>query len=141
MRNTVPAVTALFWVTKLLTTAMGETASDFLVYASSPGALALVSFAGYLQPANQSVALSDAFQQPDRLPVHASVFTFSVKSMVYPPAVSQSDELETAVDPLIERLLDGRPPQVPARAQAVDRASYRILGPRLGPSASPSPSG
>ncbi|SDH04716.1 Uncharacterized membrane-anchored protein [Leifsonia sp. 98AMF] len=36
MRNTVPAVTALFWVTKLLTTAMGETASDFLVKTIDP---------------------------------------------------------------------------------------------------------
>jgi len=31
LRNKVPAVTALFWVTKLLTTAMGETTSDYLV--------------------------------------------------------------------------------------------------------------
>ncbi|MGO4298640.1 COG4705 family protein [Leifsonia sp. RAF41] len=36
MRNTVPAVTALFWVTKLLTTAMGETASDYLVKTIDP---------------------------------------------------------------------------------------------------------
>ncbi|MGN6427805.1 MAG: COG4705 family protein [Leifsonia sp.] len=31
LRNKVPAVTALFWVAKLLTTAMGETTSDWLV--------------------------------------------------------------------------------------------------------------
>ena len=36
MRNTVPAVTALFWVTKLLTTAMGEAASDYLVKTIDP---------------------------------------------------------------------------------------------------------
>lgn len=36
LRNKVPAVTALFWVTKLLTTAMGETASDFLVKTIDP---------------------------------------------------------------------------------------------------------
>jgi len=36
VRNKVPAVTALFWVTKLLTTAMGETASDFLVKTIDP---------------------------------------------------------------------------------------------------------
>jgi uncharacterized membrane-anchored protein len=36
MRNKVPAVTALFWVTKLVTTAMGETASDFLVKTIDP---------------------------------------------------------------------------------------------------------
>lgn len=36
LRNTVPQVTALFWVTKVLTTAMGETASDFLVKTIDP---------------------------------------------------------------------------------------------------------
>jgi multiple sugar transport system substrate-binding protein len=117
-----------------------STASDFLVYASSPGALALVSFAGYLQPANQSVALSDAFQQPDRLPVHASVFTFSVKSMVFPPAIGQWDDLENAVDPLVETMLESSPSGVPRLARRVDRASYRVIGPRLGPTISPSAS-
>ena len=114
------------------------TAADFLVYASSPGALALVSFGGYLQPANQTVALSDAFQQPDRLPQHASVFTFSVKSMVYPPVVGPSDELELAVDPMLEKMLRGTPAQVPRATRQIDRASYRVIGPRLGPSVSPS---
>jgi multiple sugar transport system substrate-binding protein len=114
------------------------TAADFLVYASSPGALALVSFGGYLQPANQTVALSDAFQQPDRLPQHASVFTFSVKSMVYPPVVDQWDDLELAVDPMLERMLRGTPSEVPRTTRQIDRTSYRVIGPRLGPSASPS---
>jgi multiple sugar transport system substrate-binding protein len=111
-----------------------STAADFLVYANSPGALALVAYGGYLQPANQTVALSDAFQQPGRLPQHASVFTFSVKSMVYPPLVGPADELELAVDPLVAKLLDGTPQQVPRLARRIDRASYRILGPKLGPS-------
>jgi multiple sugar transport system substrate-binding protein len=114
------------------------TAADFLVYASSPGALALVSFGGYLQPANQTVALSDAFQQPERLPLHASVFTFSVKSMVYPPVIGQWDDLDLAVDPMLERMLRGTPAEVPRTARQIDRASYRVIGPRLGPSASPS---
>ncbi|MFF2051109.1 hypothetical protein ACFVU2_05850 [Leifsonia sp. NPDC058194] len=51
LRNKVPEVTALFWVTKLLTTAMGETASDFLVKTFDPylvvGLTSLV-FAGAL---------------------------------------------------------------------------------------------
>jgi multiple sugar transport system substrate-binding protein len=113
------------------------TAADFLVYASTPNALALVSYGGYLQPANQTVALSDAFQQPDRPPRHASVFTFSVKSMVYPPAVANPDALDRRVDPTLERLLVGKPADVPRLARGIDRASYRILGPRLGPTAVP----
>jgi multiple sugar transport system substrate-binding protein len=117
-----------------------STAADFLAYASTPGALALVSYGGYLQPANQTVALSDAFQQPQQQPKHASVFTFSVKSMVYPPAIPQWDDLELAVDPLIAKLLAGPASAVPRAARRVDRASYRILGPTYGPSANPSQS-
>jgi multiple sugar transport system substrate-binding protein len=117
------------------------TAADFLAYASSPGALALMSYGGYLQPANQTVALSDAFQQPGRRPRHASVFTFSVKSMVYPPDVGRWDQLDRAVDPLVASLLAGAPSEVPRTARQIDRASYRILGPRLGPSATPSQTG
>jgi len=49
----VPAVTALFWVTKLLTTAMGESTSDYLVKAINPfvavalGTLLLVGVLAY----------------------------------------------------------------------------------------------
>lgn len=49
--NTVPAVTAMFWVVKAMTTAMGESASDFLVRAFPPqlAVLAgLVAFVGAL---------------------------------------------------------------------------------------------
>jgi len=99
-----------------------------------------VSYAGYLQPANQSVALSDAFQQPGQHPRHASVFTFSVKSMQYPPIVPNADDLDLAVEPLIRRMLHGRPAAVPRVARRIDRASYRVLGPRFGPSANPSQS-
>jgi multiple sugar transport system substrate-binding protein len=117
------------------------TAADFLVYASSTEALGLVASGGYLQPANQTVALSDEFQQPGRLPEHASVFTFSVKSMVYPPLLGEWEELDEAVDPLIDRLLRGRPAAVPRTSRRIDRASYGVLGPTFGPSAPASPSG
>jgi len=116
------------------------TAADFLVYASSPEALGVVASGGYLQPANQTVALSDDFQQPGRLPEHASVFTFSVKSMVYPPLIGQWEELDRAVNPLIDRMLRGRPPAVPPMSRRIDRASYGVLGPRFGPSPTASPS-
>jgi multiple sugar transport system substrate-binding protein len=116
------------------------TAADFLTYANSTGALALVSFAGYFQPANQTVALSDAFQQPGQRPHHASVFTFSVKSMKFPPVVEDSDQLDLAVSPLLERLVEATPADVPRLARKIDRASYRVLGPRFGPTANPSQS-
>ncbi len=113
-----------------------STAADFLVYASSPDALGAVASAGYLQPANQTVALSDAFQQPGHLPRHAGVFTFSVKSMVYPPLLPQWDALETVVDPRLAQLMDGPPFAVPRRARQTDRTSRPVLAPPQ--SASPS---
>jgi multiple sugar transport system substrate-binding protein len=113
------------------------TAADFVVYASSPEALGEVASAGYLQPANQTVALSDDFQQRGRLPKHASVFTFGVKSMVYPPLVADPDTLSTQVDPLVARLFQVPPARIPHLARHIDRVSQSILTP---PSASPSPS-
>ncbi len=115
------------------------TAADFLVYASSPDALGGVASAGYLQPANQTVALSDDFQQPGRLPQHASVFTFSVKSMQFPPLIGPWDELDAAVEPTLEKMMHGRPSLVPPRTRQADRASRRVL--RVEPSASASESG
>jgi len=43
-RNKVPEVTALFWVTKLLTTAMGETTSDYLVKSFDPYLVVGITF-------------------------------------------------------------------------------------------------
>ena len=115
------------------------TAADFLVYASTPEALGSVASAGYLQPANQAVALSDDFQQPGRLPVHASVFTLSVKSMQYPPLIDRWDELDAAIGPTLTRMMHGRAVQVPQRTREVDQQSRRVL--RVDPTASPSGSG
>jgi multiple sugar transport system substrate-binding protein len=113
------------------------TAADFLVYASSPEALGAVASAGYLQPANQTVALSDDFQQPGHLPRHAGVFTFSVKSMVYAPLLSQWDALDAVVDPQLAGLMAGPPGVVPRRTRQTDRSSRPVLAP---PQASSSPS-
>jgi multiple sugar transport system substrate-binding protein len=115
------------------------TAADFLVYASSPEALGGVATAGYLQPANQTVALSDDFQQPGRLPQHASVFTFSVKSMQFPPLIEEPDALDAATAPTLAQMLQGRASRVPQRTRQVDQASRKVL--RVQPSGSASPSG
>ena len=40
---------------------------------------------------------------PGRLPKHASVFTFSVKSMQYPPLIEQWDALDAAIGPTLSR--------------------------------------
>jgi multiple sugar transport system substrate-binding protein len=115
------------------------TAADFLVYASSPEALGYVASQGYLQPANQAVALSDDFQQPGRNPLHASVFTFSVKSMQFPPLIEEPDALDAATAPTLAQMLQGRASRVPQRTRQVDQASRKVL--RVQPSGSASPSG
>ena len=73
------------------------------------------------------MALSDDFQQPGRLPKHASVFTFSVKSMQFPPLIAQWDALDAAIDPTLQQLMQGRPSQVPARTREIDQASRQVL--------------
>jgi multiple sugar transport system substrate-binding protein len=112
------------------------TAADFVVYASTPDALGYVASQGYVQPANQTVALSEDFQQPGRLPKHAAVFTFSVKSMQFPPLVQQWDELDAATAPTLAEMMHGRPVQVPVRTREIDQASRRVL--RMEPSEGPS---
>lgn len=44
----VPQITALFWIIKGLTTAMGESTSDYLVHATSPVAAVLLGFVGFV---------------------------------------------------------------------------------------------
>ncbi|MEN0130549.1 MAG: hypothetical protein AAGC49_13980 [Brevundimonas sp.] len=46
--NTVPAVTALFWATKAMTTAMGESASDFFVRATAPELAVVGGFCAFV---------------------------------------------------------------------------------------------
>jgi uncharacterized membrane-anchored protein len=45
--NKVPRVAAIFWITKALTTAMGESTSDYLVHALSPVAAVLLGFVAF----------------------------------------------------------------------------------------------
>jgi uncharacterized membrane-anchored protein len=44
----VPEITAYFWIVKGLSTAMGESTSDYLVHAMAPVAAVLLGFAGFL---------------------------------------------------------------------------------------------
>jgi multiple sugar transport system substrate-binding protein len=117
------------------------TAAEFVVYASSPQAVGEVASAGYLQPANQAVALGADFQQPGHLPQHASVFTFGVKSMVYPPVIAQPDMLSQAIDPLVARLFRAPASRIPRLTRHIDNASLPVLAAptaTAGPSSQPS---
>jgi multiple sugar transport system substrate-binding protein len=117
------------------------TAADFLVYASSPPALSRMARTGYMQPANQTVALSNAFLQPGLPPRHAEVFTFGVKSMVYLPLIDRWDGLEEALNPLVGQLFHTtRPSEILDLSRRIDRRSRPVLRPLATESPSPTAS-
>jgi hypothetical protein len=71
------------------------------------------------------------------------VFTFSVKSMQYPPLLDRWDELDAAIGPTLTRMMHGLAVQVPQRTREADQASRKVLRlePSAGPTATAQPSG
>ena len=63
-----------------------------------------------------------------------------MKSMVYPPLLSQWDALDAVVDPQLADLMAGPPSVVPRRARQTDRSSRPVLAPAQSSSATSSPS-
>ncbi|CAN5621052.1 hypothetical protein BH11ACT8_BH11ACT8_14890 [soil metagenome] len=107
-----------------------QRAADFLVHVISDDGFAPVAEAGYVVPANLAVARSDTFLQPDRQPANAAIFNAGVDHMVLQPLLDDYDELEAAVDPLIEELFTmpviGDIGELTA---AIDEASRPVLDP------------
>ena len=114
--------------------------ADFLVNFISTESVSAVAAAGYLAPANTKVALSAAFLQPGRAPVHSGVFNNSIKSMRIPPLIGNNAELEAAVAEPLRQLMEVEVPDLDALTQQIDDASQLVLAPP-GPTASPSGSG
>jgi multiple sugar transport system substrate-binding protein len=113
------------------------TAADFMVYASGSEAVGEVAREGYLQPANQEVAFSDDFLQPDQMPATGTVFNESVTRMVIPPLLDVWDELEEAVEPYLQQMFYTEPTiDLPLIGSEIDSVSQPILSP---PTASPTP--
>jgi multiple sugar transport system substrate-binding protein len=106
------------------------TAADFLVYASSTQAVGEVVREGYLQPANQEVALSDDFLQPEEKPLNGQVFNEAVGRMVIPPLLDTWDELEDAVEPYLLEMFFAVPTiDLPLLGAQIDAVSQPILSP------------
>ena len=114
-----------------------STAADFMVYATSKDALSLVARDGWVQPANQAVALSPDFQQPGHLPVHADVFTNTQSKIVFPPVVDRWSRLRATLDPLVADLFTDPVLDLPVMTQRIDEASRPVLAPPASPSATP----
>ncbi len=116
--------------------------ADLLVDFVSTEAVQRVVPAGYLVPANQTVALTDDFVQPTRLPARADVFNESVRDLYVPPLLPDADALEEAVEPAIEQLLNVEIPDIDALTTLIDEASQTVLSPEEpSESSSESPSG
>jgi multiple sugar transport system substrate-binding protein len=115
---------------------VGESA-DFLVDFISDDAVSTVAQAGYLTPANTDVALSDAFLQEGRAPVHSGVFNNSIKSMRIFPLVDDMGALDEAVAGPLRQLLEVQVPDLDLLTEQVDEASQIVLAPPESESPSP----
>jgi len=104
--------------------------ADFLAYAVSDDAMALLASTGYVVPTNLDVANSDAFLQPTEQPASAAVFPSTVRSIHSLPNVPTWESVATStahfldglfynavIDPLDERL------------KAIDAASAPLFTP------------
>ncbi len=72
-------------------------AANFLVSVLSDESVAQVVRQGYTVPANVTVASSDDFLQPGKLPANAAVFRTAVRRIEIPPLLDSWDDLEQAV--------------------------------------------
>ena len=118
-----------------------QAAADVIAALVSDEAMARVAAAGFMVPANNSVANSEAFLQPNRNPAQASLFNNALRGMVVPPLVGDDgSELEEAVAPLLQQLLT-LPGELDLEAvtEEIDEASRPVLDPDYVPE-SPSPS-
>jgi multiple sugar transport system substrate-binding protein len=115
-------------------------AADFLVDFISTESVSAVAAAGYLAPANTKVALSDAFLQVGRAPVHSGVSNNSIKNMRIPPLLSNFTELEAAVATPLKELLEVEVPDLDLLTEQIDEASQTVLAPPED-TESPSPEG
>jgi multiple sugar transport system substrate-binding protein len=115
-----------------------EKTADFLAYAVSDDAMALLASTGYVVPTNLDVVNSDAFLQPAEMPASADVFPSTVRSIrslprvpAWPTVASTTAQLLTGLfyDPVIDPLVD--------RLKAIDAASAPEFTPVPSPSASP----
>ena len=103
--------------------------ADLLVDVISTLSVQRVVPAGYLVPANQTVALTDDFLQPGRQPLRADVFNESVRNLYVPPLLDDEAALEEAVEPGIEQLLTVEIPDLELLTTQIDEASQTVLSP------------
>ena len=107
-----------------------QRAADFLVHLISAEGFAPVAEAGYVVPANTSVARSAAFLQPGQQPANAGVFNAGVDAMELLPLAANDPVLGSTVNPVIEELFDATLlPDLEVATSAMDALSQPIVDP------------
>jgi len=118
-----------------------EKTADFLAYAVSDDAMALLASTGYVVPTNLDVANSDAFLQPTEMPASAAVFPAAIRSIHSLPRVPTWYSVETSTERLIEGLFyNAVIDPLGDRLKAIDAASAPLFTPLPTTPASPSAS-
>jgi multiple sugar transport system substrate-binding protein len=115
--------------------------ADFLAYAVSDDASAVLASTGYVVPTNIDVANSDAFLQPTENPVSSAVFPDAVRNIHSLPRVPTWASVEESTSRLLEGLFyDVVIDPLVDRLKAIDASSAPLFTPVPTPSASPSES-
>jgi len=113
--------------------------ADFLAYAVSDDAMALLASTGYVVPTNLDVVNSDAFGQPTEMPASSAVFPSAVRNIHSLPRVPTWASVATSTATLLEGLFyDPVIDPLGDRLKAIDAASAPLFTPIPPPSASPS---
>jgi multiple sugar transport system substrate-binding protein len=109
--------------------------ADFLAYAVSDMASAVLARTGYTVPTNLDVANSDDFDQPGRDPADASVFTLNVRYTRSLPATTTWPAVEGEAEPLLSGLFyDAVIDPLDERLKAIDAGSAPLFTPAAAPS-------
>ena len=109
--------------------------ADFLAYAVSNDAMALLASTGYVVPTNLDIVNSDAFAQPDEMPASASVFSNTVRSIHFLPRVPTWPSVAAGMAPLLSGLFyDPVIDPLEDRLKAIDAASAPLFTPVPSPS-------
>lgn len=106
-------------------------AADFLVYVVEAEAVARVTTAGYLVPANLQVAASSDFLQPELRPANAQVFNSAIHDIRLFPLIESFRDLETAVQGPLRQLLTMPVPDLEALTTQIDEQSRPLLDPEF----------
>jgi multiple sugar transport system substrate-binding protein len=115
-----------------------EKTADFLAYAVSDDAMALLASTGYVVPTNLDVVNSDVFRQPTEMPASSAVFPSAVRSIHSLPRVPTWSSVETSTARLLQGLFyDPVISPLGDRLKAIDAASAPLFTPI--PTGSPSP--